>query len=62
MKDMVMLLVFTIVLLIIMLYPSIKIAGYIDEKRDINQRSYLFITITIDLFLSFLGAIFLYYL
>jgi len=62
MKDMVMLLVFTIVLLIIMLYPSIKIAGYIDEKRDISQRSYLFITITTDLFLSFLGAIFLYYL
>ncbi len=61
MQEIVTTLVFSIVLMGIMLYPAIKIAGYIDEKKDISQKAYLAITITIDIALSLMGGLFLSY-
>ncbi|RUM66165.1 MAG: hypothetical protein DSZ06_03785 [Sulfurospirillum sp.] len=59
--DIVVTLVFSIVLLGIMLFPSIKIADSIDKKRDISRRVYLLIAIGLDIALSIIGGIFLAY-
>jgi hypothetical protein len=61
MQEVVITLVFSIVLLVVMLYPAIVIAGYIDKRYKIDQKLYLFVTLLIDIVLSLIGGLFLSY-
>jgi hypothetical protein len=61
MKEIVLTLVFSIVLLLIMLYPAIRIAGYIEDKKEMSQRVYLVLTLLVDIVLSLIGGVFLSY-
>jgi len=60
-QDIVVTLVFSIVLLGIMLYPSIKIADKIDETKQLSKNGYLALAIGIDIILSVIGGLFLSY-
>jgi len=60
-QELVVTLVFSIVLLGIMLFPSIKIADHIDKNHDLSQKRYLSIAIGLDILFSIIGGIFLSY-
>jgi len=59
MKEIVITLVFSIVLLLIMFYPAIKIANYIEKDRELSQKTYVAITLSITVILSLIAGSFL---
>ena len=52
MKEIVLTLVFSIVLLLIMFYPAIKIVEFIEKKRALSQKAYMRLTLLITIILS----------
>ncbi len=60
MMDIVLSLVFSAPLLIIMVYPAMKITEYIETKIDIQEKNYNKITVFITITLSLIGGILLH--
>jgi hypothetical protein len=56
MKDIVLTLVFSIVLLLIMFYPAIKIVELIEKRRTLSQKTYMRLTLFITLILSLIAG------
>jgi hypothetical protein len=52
MKDIILSLVFSAPLLIIMVYPSIKIVEFIEQKTNLNDKLYTKLTVGITILLS----------
>ena len=59
MKEIILTLVFSIVLLLIMFYPAIKIVEYIEKKRELNPKTYMRLTLLITVLLSLIMGGFL---
>jgi len=59
MKEIVLTLVFSIVLLLIMFYPAIKIMEIVEKKRELSQRAYMTLTLIITVILSLIVGVFL---
>ncbi len=62
MKDIIITLVFSIVLLLIMFYPAIKIMEFIETKRELSQRTYMALTLLITIILSLVAGSLLYFI
>jgi len=61
MNPIVMTLVFSVVMLMFMAFPAMKIVEFIHEKRELSQKSQNVLTIVFTIVLSFLIALFLQY-
>jgi len=61
MNPIVMTLVFSVVMLMFMAFPAMKIVEFIHEKRALSQKSQNILTIVFTIVLSFLIALFLQY-
>ncbi len=59
--DIVLILVFSSVLLVFMIYPSMKIMEYMETKIHISDRMYNFLTIFLTILLSLIVGLLLYY-
>ena len=59
MMDIVISLVFAAPLLIIMIYPSMKIVEFIETKTNINEKTYNLLTVVITVLLSLIFGILL---
>lgn len=62
MKDIILILVFSIVLLLIMFYPAIKIMEYVETKKTLSQRTYTTLTLILTVILSLIAGALLYFL
>ena len=60
MKDIVLSLVFASPLLIIMIYPAMKITDWIGTKIQINQKLDNILTVTLTIVLSLIFGILIY--
>ncbi|RXK05353.1 hypothetical protein [Halarcobacter bivalviorum] len=60
--QIIMIFVFSIVLLIFMIYPAIKIVEYLEKYIKISNKTYDLLTILITIFLSLIVGLGLYYL
>jgi len=56
MKEIILTLVFSVVLLLVMFYPAIKIMEYIETKRELSQRQYTASTLAITGVLSLIAG------
>jgi len=56
MKEIILTLVFSVVLLLVMFYPAIKIMEYIETKRELSQRQYTVSTLVITGVLSLIAG------
>ncbi len=56
MKEIVLTLVFSIVLLLVMFYPAIKIMEIVEKKRELSQRVYMASTLGITVVLSLIAG------
>ncbi len=61
MIDIVITLVFSIVMLLFMAYPAIKIVEYIDVKRPLSQKNKNILVVVTTILLSLIVGIFLRY-
>lgn len=61
MKDMVFILVFSVVLLFFSIFPAIKIVSLIEKKRKLSTREYNIYTIILTIAISLCGGLFLKY-
>jgi len=52
MKEIVLTLVFSTVLLLVMFYPAIKIMEFVEEKKELSQRMYTTLTLVITAILA----------
>ncbi len=52
MKEIVLTLVFSIVLLLVMFYPAIKIMELVEKRKELSQRMYMSLTLIITVVLS----------
>jgi len=59
MKEIILTLVFSIVLLLIMFYPAIKIMEYVEKKKELSQRAYTMWTLILTALLSLVAGGFL---
>jgi hypothetical protein len=59
--DIVITLVFSIVMLLFMAYPAIKIVEYIDVKRPLSQKNKNILVVVTTILLSLIVGIFLRY-
>ncbi len=59
MIDIVVTLVFSIVMLLFMAYPAIKITEFIDSKKPLSQNIQNILIITITILLSLMVGLFL---
>jgi len=57
--DIVITLVFSIVMLMFMAYPAIKIVDFIDSKKELSQKLKNTLTIVFTIILSLLVGLFL---
>ncbi len=60
MKDIVLSLVFSVPLLIIMIYPAMKIADWISTKFEVNEKLDNMLTVIITIVLSLVFGILLH--
>ncbi|AXH11432.1 hypothetical protein CRV05_10665 [Halarcobacter bivalviorum] len=60
--QIIMIFVFSIVLLIFMIYPAIKIVEYLEKYIKISNKTYDLLTVLITIFLSLIVGLGLYYL
>jgi len=51
-KEIVLTLVFSIVLLLVMFYPAIKVMEFAEEKKELSQRAYTTLTLLITVILA----------
>ncbi|OQX73492.1 MAG: hypothetical protein B6D59_05515 [Campylobacteraceae bacterium 4484_4] len=59
MQNIVVTLVFSIVVLMFMVYPALKIVEWIERKKKITQRTHNILLFTIAIFLSLVVGIWL---
>ncbi|RLA83806.1 MAG: hypothetical protein DRG78_03230 [Epsilonproteobacteria bacterium] len=59
MMDIVMSLVFSAPILIIMIYPAMKITEFIESKIDVNEKLYNKLTVIITILLSLIFGVLL---
>jgi hypothetical protein len=57
-----MTLVFTSVLLVFMIYPAIKIVGFLETKMNISDKTYNVLTIVITIMLALIVGAGLYFI
>ena len=60
--EIVMTLVFSSVLLVFMIYPAIKIVGYLENKMTISDKTYNILTVTITIILALIAGAGLYFI
>jgi len=60
--QIIMTLVFTSVLLVFMIYPAIKIVGFLETKMEISDRMYSILTVSITIVLSLIVGAGLYFI
>ncbi len=56
MKEIIITLVFSIVLLLFMFYPAIKIMEYIEKRKELSRRTYMAMTLGFTVALSLIGG------
>ena len=61
MNDVMMSAVFSVVMLVFMIAPSIYIVGKIDDRFDISERTYNVLSVVITVILSLIAGLFLRY-
>jgi hypothetical protein len=59
MKEIILTLVFSIVLLLIMFYPAIKIMEYVETKKELSEKAYTRWTLILTAFLALIVGGFL---
>lgn len=60
--QIIMTLAFTSVLLVFMIYPAIKIVGFLETKMEISDRMYSILTVSITIVLSLIVGAGLYFI
>ena len=60
--EIIMSLVFSSVLLVFMIYPAIKIVGYLENKMTISDKTYNILTVTITIILALIACAGLYFI
>ena len=60
--QIIMTLVFTSVLLVFMIYPAIKIVGFLETKMNISDKTYNVLTIVITIMLALIVVAGLYFI
>lgn len=60
--QIIMTLVFTSVLLVFMIYPAIKIVGFLETKMEISDRMYSILTVSITIVLALIVGAGLYFI
>lgn len=60
--QIVMTLVFTSALLVFMIYPAIKIVGYLETKMEISDKMYSILTVVITIVLALIIGAGLYFI
>ena len=60
--QIIMTLVFTSVLLVFMIYPAIKIVGFLETKMNISDKTYDVLTIVITIMLALIVGAGLYFI
>ncbi|PUE65999.1 hypothetical protein [Arcobacter caeni] len=58
----IMTLAFTSVLLVFMIYPAIKIVGFLETKMEISDRMYSILTVSITIVLALIVGAGLYFI
>jgi len=61
MMDIVLSLVYTAPLLIIMVYPAMKITEFIEKRTQVSEKIYNNLTVLITILLSLIGGILLHF-
>ncbi len=56
MKELVLILVFSIVLLLVMFYPAIKIMEFVEKRRELSQKMYVTLTLILTVLLSLIAG------
>lgn len=59
--NVVLILVFSSVLLVFMIYPSMKIVEFLETKMEISDKMYNVLTVVITVILSLVVGVGLYY-
>jgi hypothetical protein len=60
--QIIMTLAFTSVLLVFMIYPAIKIVGFLETKIEISDRMYSILTVSITIVLALIVGAGLYFI
>ncbi|MDD3054674.1 MAG: hypothetical protein PHE16_02225 [Aliarcobacter sp.] len=60
--QIIMTLVFTSVLLVFMIYPAIKIVGFLETKMNISDKTYNVLTVVITIMLALIVGAGLYFI
>lgn len=60
--QIIMTLAFTSVLLVFMIYPAIKIVGFLETKMEISDRMYSILTVSITIVLALIVGAGLYFI
>lgn len=60
--QIIMTLVFTSVLLVFMIYPAIKIVGFLETKMEISDKMYSVLTVSITIVLALIIGAGLYFI
>ncbi|MDD4328411.1 MAG: hypothetical protein PHD79_00485 [Aliarcobacter sp.] len=60
--QIIMTLVFTSVLLVFMIYPAIKIVGFLETKMNISDKTYNVLTVVITIILALIVGAGLYFI
>lgn len=61
MKDIVFILVFSVVLLFFAIYPAMKIVDFIEKKKKLTSKEHDIYTIIFTIIISLIGGLFLQY-
>ncbi len=56
MKEIILTLVFSVVLLLVMFYPAIKIMELVEKRKELSQRMYMTLTLLITVVLSVIAG------
>jgi hypothetical protein len=61
MRDIIFILIFSVVLLFFTAYPAIKIVEFFDKKNKLNSFRYNLFTVLLTILLALAGGVFLRY-
>jgi hypothetical protein len=61
MRDLLFIMVFSIVLLFFAIYPAIRIVDFINSKKNLSEKAYNYYTIAITITIALIGGLFLRY-
>ena len=59
MKEAILILVFSVVLLFFSIFPAIKIVEFIEKRKKLTPKEYNIYTIILTILISLLGGVFL---